>query len=124
MQNPFEENQTSVRPMFLTILCVLTLVWNAYKFYGAIPNIFTPNGDNLNDTFHFDELAILEISCTIFNRWGKEVYSWNELESGWDGKSSDGTELPEGSYIYVVKATGIEGKTYDLSGFFQLVRGK
>jgi len=89
-----------------------------------IPNIFTPNGDNLNDTFHFDELAILEISCTIFNRWGKEVYSWNELESGWDGKSSDGTELPEGSYIYVVKATGIEGKTYDLSGFFQLVRGK
>ena len=72
-----------------------------------IPNIFTPNGDNLNDTFHFDELAILEISCTIFNRWGKEVYSWNELESGWDGKSSDGTELPEGSYIYVVKATGI-----------------
>ncbi|MFM7053971.1 MAG: gliding motility-associated C-terminal domain-containing protein [Bacteroidota bacterium] len=89
-----------------------------------IPNIFTPNGDNLNDTFHFDELAIIEISCNIFNRWGKEVYSWNELESGWDGKSSDGTELPEGSYIYVVKATGIEGKTYDLSGFFQLVRGK
>jgi gliding motility-associated-like protein len=89
-----------------------------------IPNIFTPNGDNLNDVFHFDELAIVEISCTIFNRWGKEVYSWSELESGWDGKSTDGTELPEGSYIYVVKATGIEGKTYDLSGFFQLVRGK
>ncbi|MFM7901502.1 MAG: gliding motility-associated C-terminal domain-containing protein, partial [Bacteroidota bacterium] len=66
----------------------------------------------------------IEISCNIFNRWGKEVYSWNELESGWDGKSSDGTELPEGSYIYVVKATGIERKTYDLSGFFQLVRGK
>ncbi len=43
MQNPFEENQTSVRPMLLTILCVLTLVWNAYKFYGAIPNIFTPD---------------------------------------------------------------------------------
>lgn len=43
MQNLFEENQTSVRPMLLTILCVLTLVWNAYKFYGAIPNIFTPD---------------------------------------------------------------------------------
>ena len=42
MQNPFEENQTPVRPTFLTILCVLTLVWNAYKFYGAIPNTFTP----------------------------------------------------------------------------------
>ena len=42
MQNPFDENQTSVRPTFLTILCILTLVWNAYKFYGAIPNTFTP----------------------------------------------------------------------------------
>lgn len=42
MQNPFEENQTSVRPTFLTVLCILTLVFNAYKFYGAIPNIFTP----------------------------------------------------------------------------------
>ncbi len=42
MQNPFEENQGSARPTFLTILCILTLVWNAYKFYGAIPNTFSP----------------------------------------------------------------------------------
>lgn len=42
MQNPFDENQNSVRPTFLTVLCILTLVWNAYKFYGAIPNTFTP----------------------------------------------------------------------------------
>ncbi|RFS17517.1 hypothetical protein [Emticicia sp. C21] len=42
MQNPFEENTVPVRPTFLTILCVLTFLWNAYKFYGAIPNVFTP----------------------------------------------------------------------------------
>jgi hypothetical protein len=42
MQNPFEEKQTSVRPTFLTVLCILTLSWNAYKFYGAIPNTFSP----------------------------------------------------------------------------------
>ncbi|CAH0996314.1 hypothetical protein EMA8858_02445 [Emticicia aquatica] len=42
MQNPFEENQTPIRPTFLTVLCILTLTWNAYKFYGAIPNTFTP----------------------------------------------------------------------------------
>jgi len=89
-----------------------------------IPNIFTPNADGFNDTFHFEEKAIVEISCTIFNRWGKEVYSWNKLGGEWNGESADGVELPEGSYVYAVKATGIEGKTYDLSGFFQLVRGK
>lgn len=88
-----------------------------------IPNVFTPNGDSFNDTFHFEEIGIVDISCQILNRWGKEIYSWNQLEGSWDGKSSDGTALPEGPYIYVVKATGIEGKTYDLSGFFQLIRG-
>jgi gliding motility-associated-like protein len=89
-----------------------------------IPNIFTPNGDQFNPTFHFEEEGISQISCTIFNRWGKEVYSWNKLEGSWDGKSVDGAEMPDGAYIYVVKATGVDGKSYDLSGFFQLVRGK
>lgn len=42
MQNPFEENSVPLRPTFLTILCVLTFLWNAYKFYDAIPRIFTP----------------------------------------------------------------------------------
>lgn len=42
MQNPFEENSVPVRPTFLTILCMLTFLWNAYKFYGAIPSVFTP----------------------------------------------------------------------------------
>ena len=42
MQNPFEENTVPMRPTFLTILCVLTFLWNAYKFYGAVPSVFTP----------------------------------------------------------------------------------
>lgn len=42
MNNPFEENQTNIRPTFLTVLCILTLVWNALKFYSAVPNTFSP----------------------------------------------------------------------------------
>ena len=42
MLNPFDDNTTTLRPTFLTILCVLTFAWNAYKFYGAFPNVFTP----------------------------------------------------------------------------------
>ena len=42
MQNPFDENQTPVRPTFLTILCILTLVWNAIKFYNATDSAFSP----------------------------------------------------------------------------------
>ncbi|GAB3506221.1 hypothetical protein [Emticicia fontis] len=42
MQNPFEENAAPMRPVLLTILCMLTFLWNAYKFYGAIPSVLTP----------------------------------------------------------------------------------
>ncbi|PLK44083.1 hypothetical protein [Emticicia sp. TH156] len=42
MRNPFDENTVPVRPAFLTVLCILTFLWNAYKFYGAIPNVFAP----------------------------------------------------------------------------------
>jgi gliding motility-associated-like protein len=90
----------------------------------VIPNVFTPNGDGLNETFSFQEEGIATINVMIFNRWGREVYSWSATGKGWDGKSTDGKELPEGVYLYVVKASGVDGKTYDESGTVQLIRGK
>jgi gliding motility-associated-like protein len=90
----------------------------------VIPNVFTPNGDGLNETFSFQEEGIATINVIIFNRWGREVYSWSATGKGWDGKSTDGNELPEGVYLYVVKASGVDGKTYDESGTVQLIRGK
>jgi len=89
-----------------------------------IPNVFTPNGDQFGETFTFQEEGIVSINVLIFNRWGREVYSWSGTGKGWDGKSTDGKELPEGVYLYIVKATGIDGKNYDEKGTVQLIRGK
>lgn len=89
-----------------------------------IPNVFTPNGDGINETFSFQEEGIATINVVILNRWGREVYNWSSTGKGWDGKSTDGKELPEGVYLYIVKATGVDGKTYDQSGTVQLIRGK
>lgn len=62
-----------------------------------IPNVFTPNGDSINDTFYFHNAGNKQLHTQIFDRWGEEVASWSGNQ-GWDGG-----ELPEGIYYYVVR---------------------
>lgn len=69
----------------------------------TIPNIITPNNDNLNDFWEFPlkSAGILEI--TIINRWGNIIRK-EELENfKWDGKDSKGKNCEEGVYFYVIK---------------------
>lgn len=94
--------------------------------YSAIfiPSVFTPNGDGANDVFELTEDKLTSVEVIIVSRWGKEVASWNKLGGSWDGKSKDGEELPDGSYFYVIKAKGIDGKQYDYQGTIKLLRTK
>lgn len=62
-----------------------------------IPNIFTPNGDGINDVFYFGNAENKQLHTKIFNRWGEEVASFKGNE-GWDGG-----ELPDGVYYYLVR---------------------
>ncbi|MCT4580294.1 MAG: gliding motility-associated C-terminal domain-containing protein [Flavobacteriales bacterium] len=68
-----------------------------------IPNTFTPNADGKNDTWnlYFDGYA--EAELTVLSKWGRVVFTSNELEVHWDGKSNGGAELPAGVYYYVLK---------------------
>ena len=69
-----------------------------------IPNGFTPNNDNDNDTWRIDILANYpEASVAIYNRWGQLVYKAdkNYPSQGWDG-TSDGRPLPMDTYFYVI----------------------
>ncbi|MDQ3051215.1 MAG: gliding motility-associated C-terminal domain-containing protein [Bacteroidota bacterium] len=88
----------------------------------TVPNVFTPNNDGKNDVFEFIEVGISSINVNIFNRWGKEVYDWSTNNTSWDGKSKDGEELPDGVYLYIIKARGIDDKSYDYQGTVQMIR--
>ncbi|MDQ4140245.1 MAG: gliding motility-associated C-terminal domain-containing protein, partial [Bacteroidota bacterium] len=61
---------------------------------APIPNIITPNGDGLNDTFELT-MSCLEVDLKVYNRWGKMVYEQANYQNSWDG-----TDLPEGTYFY------------------------
>lgn len=79
----------------------------------TVPNVFTPNGDGINDAFSLRTTNLTEITCTIFDRWGVKMYDVKSATGNiaWDGKTLDGKEVPEGTYFYMIKATGKDGKT-------------
>ncbi len=87
-----------------------------------IPNIFSPNGDGVNDTWYITSENLLESSCDIYNRWGQVIFSWEGKDIPWDGRSVAGVLAPDGSYFYVLRATGVDGEVYDNQGSILLQR--
>jgi len=82
-----------------------------------IPNIFTPNGDGVNDLFEIINLPVGgSHRLIISNRWGKEVFSANNYQEGnfWDAEG-----MPEGIYFYKLDVEG--DQTYN--GWVEIVRG-
>jgi gliding motility-associated-like protein len=88
----------------------------------VIPNVFTPNGDGINDVFSIKTKGLATFNAQIFSRWGELVYEWHTIEGGWDGYSASGILSSSGTYYYVIKATGLDAKDYLEKGSFSLLR--
>ncbi len=94
-----------------------------------IPDIFTPNGDTLNDVFAPVCMGIKQWDMTIINRWDEKVYvstsprpsPGGEGESGWNG-TFKGIVCPNGVYVYYIKATDFDGNTIVRQGKIMLQR--
>ena len=87
-----------------------------------VNNVFSPNGDGVNDYFEFGEYGIASITVDIYNRWGQLVFTWETNDDNWDGTGLNGEALPEGVYYYVLKASGEDGHAYDKRGSVTLFR--
>ena len=74
----------------------------------VLPNIFTPNGDAINDEFFIDtnEIPIKSFSLKIYNRMGVLLFSSSTEKIGWDGRTNSGVKVPEGVYFYTVEING------------------
>lgn len=87
-----------------------------------VPNIFTPNGDHVNDFFTFELLNIKELDVTIVNRWGNPVYTSSSIPFSWDGKDASGNLLADGVYFYKYTAKGQQDEPFEGQGFVQLIK--
>jgi len=87
-----------------------------------VPNAFTPNGDQINDTFHLIEDGLTDIQVFIYNRWGNQLFEWQGFNAEWNG-SIDGKALPAGIYFYLVDAkSACSQKEYHLKGTLSLFK--
>ncbi len=90
----------------------------------TIPNVFTPNGDGVNDVFFLQTTNLTEINCLIYDRWGVKMYETTSVKGNiaWDGKNLSNKEVPDGTYFYIIKATGLDDKEYEYKGTISLFR--
>lgn len=84
-----------------------------------IPNVFTPDGDGINDNFQILGIEAYErVEIVVTNRWGNEVYKNNNYRNNWNGR-----DLMEGVYYYQIKAYKV-GKAKEYVGWVLLKRGR
>ncbi|MBI3520965.1 MAG: gliding motility-associated C-terminal domain-containing protein, partial [Bacteroidetes bacterium] len=127
-QNPNHTYTTGSYTVILTVSsgpCVATATTVITVEDGLtleVPNVFTPNGDGSNDIFTIKSTGVKEISLQIFNRWGLKLYEFAGPNASWDGSTTHGNKVPEGTYFFFVKATGFDGKEIQKNGTVNLFR--
>jgi len=93
-----------------------------FDYYLEIPNVFTPNGDQLNDTFFPKFRFVRNLQLQVMSLWGELIYrSQGQEDPGWDGFVS-GQKAPEGVYVYTLRYQVPDGRTITSSSTFLLAR--
>jgi gliding motility-associated-like protein len=88
-----------------------------FTFYA--PNAFTPNSDTKNEYFAAKGINIKLFKMMIFDRWGRLVFESNDINTGWDGKSSAGSANDDAQsdvYVWKVEIEDTFKKTHTYIG--------
>jgi gliding motility-associated-like protein len=126
-QNSFFVNDTGLITLRIENQYHCELTDSVYIFsYDCNPdstNIFTPNGDGINDFFEFTQNGTTCEEVHIYNRYGIEVASWDESWGLWDGTiQNNGSPAEAGIYFYTAYFCRADGYSYELTGFVLLIR--
>ena len=119
--------QTQTITIVIDYGCNKTLVTEALE----VPNVFTPNGDGVNDTWQFTlpknwTLSGAEVNFRIYNRWGNIEYVTSSISNlkliTWDGHTTSGIECSAGMYFYVLEYKEANGDVKKKNGYISLMR--
>lgn len=105
-----------------TLGCAIDTVLSIYiqALSYSVPNVFTPNGDGINDYFQVVGKGIEEMQTKIFNRWGALIYESSKVP--WHGRTSNGSVCDEGIYYYQIRFKQNGNDEQTLKGNVSLVR--
>jgi len=102
--------------------CAAPPVYYAVKLFSEpnIPNVFSPNGDGINDSWDITSLQYFNgATVQVFNRWGQLVFNSLGYSKPWKGTDVAGKPLPEGVYYYIIK---LNGRAQPKSGSITILR--
>ena len=83
----------------------------SYSQEVTLPNVFTPDGDGVNDVFRITSTGYDAMECTIFNRHGEPVYRFYGLGGTWDGFTHAGVKVTPGVYFILLELTLPDGSS-------------
>jgi gliding motility-associated-like protein len=86
-----------------------------------VPNSFTPNNDNLNETFGAYGFGVDKFNLTIFNRWGELIFESDDINKQWNG-TYKGQICQEDIYVYHIIYKGINRGYQDIYGKILLIK--
>ncbi|MCB9360997.1 MAG: gliding motility-associated C-terminal domain-containing protein [Flavobacteriales bacterium] len=90
-------------------IIIINLTINNCDTLFEIPNVFTPNKDGQNDLFKpLINEKVKSLKMKIYNRWGQLIYESNQKNEGWNGTTTSGIAVSEGTYFYIINAEIIE----------------
>lgn len=115
IRNPFGVHSPYYYVDSVSVCKTSQIINNTDTFTAYFPNVFSPNNDGVNDMWHIKSHTIMQ--CTIYNRWGQEVYADQSKEIKWGGTTKNGENCPDGYYYYIISTVE---KRY--KGFIQLIR--
>jgi gliding motility-associated-like protein len=92
--------------------------------FMEVPNAFSPGTTpGINDIFRVNYKSVVKFQGWVVNRWGNELFYWNDPSQGWDGKYR-GRYVPPGAYYYLIEYVGTDGKKRVKKGDINVFRGK
>jgi gliding motility-associated-like protein len=107
---------------------ITSFVLNAKNCPPVVNNFVSPDNDGYNDTFHIEGLKdiFLNHKISIYNRWGKLVWTGNNNSNEWDGFANNGLlidekQIPSGTYYYVIELNDAEYNE-PLTGYLYLTK--
>lgn len=112
------DNLGCIDTAFLTVYVSDPDIW--------VPNVFTPNGDGINDIVTLPYPSFKRYDIQILNRWGNLVFELKD-QTGiavWDGYDFNGQLHTDGVFFYKLKGEMLGGTLIDKHGFIHLVNGE
>jgi len=105
-------------------LCKPVVIYDLLIFEPI--NVFTPDGDGINDDFTFDfrAFAVAEFSCIIVDRWGIVMYEMTSITDKWNGTDKSGSKCTDGVYFYTYQGAAENGDEFKGQGTITLAGGK